>query len=155
MAKSLHYGADSRCIVSKIGFEKATQAKEMANCLKFKCKDATTLQVFVEGKTVECKKDGEQKKYNTKGTRYVKCPDPKELCASLKTACPKDCSFRGRCLESKKCWCFQGFKGADCSTASPKAYKFNTLNGFGADLAKVGVMMVVGLIAILGGPAME
>lgn len=130
MAKSLHYGADSRCIVSKIGFEKATQAKEMANCLKFKCKDATTLQVFVEGKTVECKKDGEQKKYNTKGTRYVKCPDPKELCASLKTACPKDCSFRGRCLESKKCWCFQGFKGADCSTASPKAYKFNTLNGF-------------------------
>jgi len=150
VAKSLFYGPGSRCIVGKIGFEKTTQTKAMANCMKTSCKDAKTLIVTVEGKSVTCTKEGEQKKYLSGSNRFITCPDPVQFCASVKSSCPKECNFTGRCLASKKCWCFHGFKGADCSTASTDEYKFLTLNGYKSSriFAVVGGLLSV-LVAVM------
>jgi hypothetical protein len=150
VAKSLAYGPGSRCVVGKIGFEKTTQTKEMANCLKTSCKDAKTVIVEVEGQKITCTKAGEQKKYKSGSNRYIKCPNPAEFCSTLKTACPKDCNFTGRCLASKKCLCFQGFKGADCSTANPQAYVFLTLKGYkSSSLQSLAAVMLLGLLAMI------
>lgn len=150
VAKSLAYGPGSRCVVGKIGFEKTTQTKEMANCLKTSCKDDKTVIVEVEGEKVTCTKAGEHKKYKTGSNRYIVCPDPAEFCPTLKTACPKDCNFTGRCLASKKCLCFQGFKGADCSTANPQPYIFLTLKGYSSgmlnSLVSVAVLALMALV---------
>jgi len=134
VANSLFYGTAARCIVGKIGFDKITQTDEMANCMNAKCKDGKEILIEIEGQNVTCTKAGEHIPYIKGGPRYIVCPDPVEFCAKSSSACPKDCNFSGRCLATKKCWCFQGFKGDDCSTANPTNYKYNTLNGLTSTL---------------------
>jgi leishmanolysin len=147
ISQTTYYGIGSRCIMGKIGSGSKIQYAEYPNCLKARCKDAQTVLIEVEGQTVVCTQSFKVMNYKAGSSRYVRCPNIAHFCFQENVKCPNDCSNHGRCLKSKKCWCFIGFEGADCSQPEKGTFRYNTLGTIKGGIKEIG-LWVLGVVVI-------
>ena len=147
IASTLYYGVGARCIMGKIGAGTKIQYTEYPNCLRAKCRDKKTVIVQVEGQTVTCTKSNQIMNYKLGSSRYIRCPDIADFCGKYFMGCLNECSHNGRCLKSRKCWCFVGFTGADCSRPQSGRYVYNTLGKVTAKFSRV-LTTVISLLAL-------
>lgn len=139
---SMYFGPGGRCIMGKIS---SLQSRERGSCVETRCDSSTTVTIFIQGTEVECRsyETGTAKSIVPDGSLYIICPDVFEMCRT-EHRCPNDCSENGRCLKSGQCWCYFGFEGSDCSTASENTvYKFTV-----AGSIRYPVLLVLGILAL-------
>ena len=111
LSKGEVYGSGSRCFEGKldIGFK-----TDNSLCYPASCKDGKVV-ITISDAEYTCQYDFQKitPRHVTGG--YIKCPQASEFCEMLENSCKDDCLLNGRCLKNKKCFCYTGFKGDNCS----------------------------------------
>ena len=105
-------GPHSRC--QELRFKN----RKFAGCVKIICnrrKDAYQVSLRFKGKLTKyaCRKQNQVFQWGP-NFRFF-CENPRLICANL---CPKNCNFRGRCLDDGRCQCDPFYSGPVCGTFS-------------------------------------
>ena len=100
------FGPKSRCFATNI------DGQSTVGCYSSSC-DVNSIKIKIANTTLSCTKAGESIQYED---LTIVCPDVKDFCSRMNQTCTNDCSGRGKCLQSKDCFCDYFSEGADCST---------------------------------------
>lgn len=106
-----YYGPGARCINYNGG----------AKCHKVRC-SSNGVTISTGRSSVTCAPNEVGRQKTTETRHYLICPDVRDFCGELATACPEDCNTRGLCLEDKTCYCYTGFSGYSCGSKSSVNY---------------------------------
>ncbi len=99
------YGANSRCFM----------LNNQPKCLKSSCDESGKITIKI-GNSEDVVCDAPGKTVTTSHNARFDCPASiEDFCGRMKKACPDDCSGNGYCLNSKKCFCMEGFDGINCA----------------------------------------
>ena len=152
-------GANSRCANIKTG-----TGNSMPKCVQQSCTNSIITYTLKGGETCTCAAANQGAEVACGSSNYkVTCPTSvSEVCSSLNSACPNDCSGKGLCVGPsglRKCFCMYGYSGNDCSAtnANESTPTLNTPKADGApdEFTKKGsnlLSLQLGLLvlAILG-----
>lgn len=81
---------------------------------------------------------------------FVLCPNPKNYCIDG-LQCPDDCNGHGRCLKSKKCFCYYGWTGESCNTqvtGDAKAAQYTIIDAsiLGSHILRLKIVVTFGAL---------
>jgi len=101
------YGSSSKCFNTQFQHPQYGNVNRGA-CLKSKCNpEDHTLEVYLDGETLNCEFDGQVHDFPLTQTASFECPPLRSICPQF--ICPALCSARGTCnydLDPPKCECF-------------------------------------------------
>ena len=102
------YDVGSRC------FNYVADGEFSAKCHSASCSDGQVI-ISVGDQRVVCLPGEKGQRKNVGGRYSLECPDAAKFCKNLDLSCPNDCSAQGLCRQDKRCSCFSGWTGDDCS----------------------------------------
>jgi leishmanolysin len=111
------YGPNSRCIMWTAVASGRTVTRP--RCQRVVCNGDGTLSImYGSGVTLQC--TGDFQTIQVPNESYtLNCPNIENFCSEYNARCPNDCNARGICLSSRRCSCFDGYSGEDCSSSTP------------------------------------
>ena len=118
---------NSRCFQFSNDFYKIRP--KIPKCLIPSCDAQGQLTIQYNSEQLECQYS-EQIIYPTTEVEqdfYLVCPDPVEYCKELDLSCPNDCNAKGICAMNKRCICFYGSTGEDCSESGSNLNIYHSL----------------------------
>jgi len=114
------YPAGSRCFAGTL-YSSGSLSSTRTYCFSYNCAAQAggkfDLTINVGSAQAKCLQKGAVSVSGYKGT--INCPDPQEYCSTVGAPfCKRGCMGTGTCV-SGKCYCDDGWTGADCSTKCP------------------------------------
>lgn len=108
------YGVNNRCFKWRHELSNK-QILYTPRCHKARCEDGKVI-ITLSSTDFVCTKSYELIQVDEHES--ITCPLISDFCQQLSTKCPNDCNANGLCMQSKKCHCYRGFKGEDCSVSA-------------------------------------